>query len=1090
MTAKYVPLSAITVAIAFCHLDINRPETMGAKVRPCSQTLAGVACAVNGCSKGHDLSFYCRPCNRVFATLDGLEYHATGKKHKAKTSHLPATDTTRTATSLTPIVLTDAGSNPHGTRPAISTPASAAVSVSSSAVLCDSCNSLHLGKKEYNRHANTLQHKARVEQEWEAAQAGQSPPPPPPANYRDCQICQIPILLDAWSKHLTAKSHRRQLHRATIQSRINATEQNQHGVEVSAAEGINFGVIDVSALAKNPRRSVTISAKLNELGNVVFRKAQLLTHMPSFIVNSRNSTVLDDTSVDSYPIVKITFDPQGKRGRFENRLELLFKNNITQQGFVITRALNATVGSEADLAILQPEPSAPTPTLARQFRIAYDTAGMLLGEEPEPLRAIPWVNRLKQYKLPGPISESLDEGKLSERIDRIQQALPNTLDMQTYVQFWRVLLHVEEHQMEEDLERFNMRGVPLLRRGGRLFFLKVPGLAEKRPSVMIGDLIKVITPGKVYGGFVHVVEGLEVGLHLHSSFPKNSGQLYDIDFSLCRIPLRRMHQALGQEVALTQLLFPTSSATDIQIAPTEQLKPLLYNSNIAINGPQLQAVASILAQPPGSAPFVIFGPPGTGKTVTIVEAILQILRRDAQARILVCAPSNSASDIIAQRLIEFGKLDKTMLFRLMAPSRLPKLVPDDLLDYTFINERGIFSVPAEPHVTRFQVIVSTCVSACIPFGIGVPRGNYSHIFIDEAGQAMEPEVMIPIKTIADIRTNLILSGDPKQLGPVIHSPVARVLGLEKSYLDRLMEMGMYEPHSGHGVTTVKLIKNYRSHRAILRFPNDQFYEGELQAWGNHDMINQLLDWGELGGRDFPIVFHGIRGKDEREGRSPSYFNIDEASLVSEYVDKLRIFGIKDSDIGVIAPYSAQCRKLRMLLKAKHPNSDITVGSAEQFQGQERTAIIISTVRSSQDEIEFDLRHTLGFVANKRRFNVAVTRAKALLIVIGDPVVLSLDSLWRQFMEYVRDNGGWKGAEMEVEADEDGFDDDDGDDNPDEGYYARTRRHKAESRLERLIERWSAMGNSALEEGVEEDDREEGDEFELISTDVPWRETEE
>jgi len=231
----------------------------------------------------------------------------------------------------------------------------------------------------------------------------------------------------------------------------------------------------------------------------------------------------------------------------------------------------------------------------------------------------------------------------------------------------------------------------------------------------------------------------------------------------------------------------------------------------------------------------------------------------------------------------------------------------------------------------------------------------------------------------------------------------------------------------------------------------------------------------------------LPGKDDREGRSPSYFNLDEASLVGEYVAKLRMFGMRDSDIGVIAPYSAQCRKLRTLLKANHPNSEITVGSAEQFQGQERTAIIISTVRSSQDEIEFDLRHTLGFVANKPRFNVAVTRAKALLIVIGDPVVLSLDSLWRQFMEYVRDNGGWKGTEMDIES-KDGDDGDD--DNAGGGKYARIRRQRAETKLERLIERWSAIGNNPLEEGGGEDDNNEEDDQGFTAADVPWRETEE
>ncbi|OCH84002.1 hypothetical protein OBBRIDRAFT_840039 [Obba rivulosa] len=114
------------------------------------------------------------------------------------------------------------------------------------------------------------------------------------------------------------------------------------------------------------------------------------------------------------------------------------------------------------------------------------------------------------------------------------------------------------------------------------------------------------------------------------------------------------------------------------------------------------------------------------------------------------------------------------------------------------------------------------------------------------------------------------------------------------------------------------------------------------------------------------------------------------------------FRISGEEIGIIAPYNAQCRKIRMALKGVA--DEIKVGSVEEFQGQERRVIIISSVRSSREFVNYDLKHTLGFVANPRRFNVAVTRAKALLVVIGDPSVLSLDPLWRSFLNYVHVNG--------------------------------------------------------------------------------------
>ncbi|KDQ06711.1 hypothetical protein BOTBODRAFT_39424 [Botryobasidium botryosum FD-172 SS1] len=1075
----------------------------------CAQQLAENQCFNTRCRKIHDLRFFCRVCGHNFTSPEDLAVHNTSKRHvtRCRFGEMIALCIPCDRVFVSSLAYGNhCGANSHKqhlTAAVATTSAIPAVSLfaltfaasetftssyrlTGGAMLCLACDSLHIGKRRYEDHIATSQHLWRVAQEFRAARDGYPPPPKPPADYRYCIICSAPVFLNLWDEHVSGENHKTAERKAGLRALIDATEQSQYDVVVTHTRGIDFGTVDVSTLAENSREAIMVFANLANSGDVVFVKVQLL-HPSSIFFASPQSHTSASLGVTASPIAEVAFIPGQKRGRFENRLELYFKENVSQKTFMITRKICAAVGSVANLTVLQNESSAIPLANRHHVRIGYSDADMILGEVPEPLKAIPWIVPLDVYKVPKSISRILDEGKLRTRIEGIRSVTPGKLIAGTYTNYWRTLLHSEEHQMEEDLERFNMSGVSLETRG-RLHFLRVPGLAEKRPSVMIGDLIKAITSdGKVYGGFVHNVESLDVGLHFHTAFP-GSRQAHDVEFSLCRIPLRRMHQALDQDAPLGHLLFPTNENVSAGLASTDEVKPFLYNSAIANNEPQLQAVASILSQPSGSTPFIIFGPPGSGKTVTIVEAILQILRRSPQARILACAPSNSAADIIAQRLVEFGNFDNSKLFRLVAPSRMRKLVPDDLRNFTYTNHRGVFSAPSQEDLARFQVVISTCVSACIPFGIGVLRGNFSHIFIDEAGQAMEPEVMIPIKTIADANTNIVLSGDPKQLGPVIHSPIARALGLEKGYLDRLMEMEMYNPRINHGRTIVKLIKNYRSHPAILRFPNEQFYEGELQACGDREMVNQLLTWDELGGRDFPIIFHGIRGKDDREGRSPSYFNLDEASLVSEYVEKLRNLGIHDKDIGVIAPYSAQCRKLRTLFQANYPNSAISVGSAEQFQGQERTAIIISTVRSSQDEIEFDLRHTLGFVANKRRFNVAITRAKALLIIVGDPVVLSLDLLWRQFMEYVRDNSGWKGAEMDADAEEDN-DSNDGGDNGGDVEYAHTMRQRAEMRLERLIERWSAVGNNFLEEGDDDEDDSEDDQGH-VAADVPWRETEE
>jgi helicase MOV-10 len=177
----------------------------------------------------------------------------------------------------------------------------------------------------------------------------------------------------------------------------------------------------------------------------------------------------------------------------------------------------------------------------------------------------------------------------------------------------------------------------------------------------------------------------------------------------------------------------------------------------------------------------------------------------------------------------------------------------------------------------------------------------------------------------------------------------------------------------------------------------------------------MVTYEELPKKQFPIIFHGIIGKDEKEASSPSFFNIDEASQVKKYVVSLlgnRKNRIKGEHIGVITPYHAQRCKILDLLYKDPKFHDIKVGSVEEFQGQERRVIIISTVRSNKDFVTSDIRRSLGFVANKSRMNVALTRAQALLIVIGNPVVLSLDPLWRGFLNFVHKRGGWKGKNID------------------------------------------------------------------------------
>jgi helicase MOV-10 len=168
--------------------------------------------------------------------------------------------------------------------------------------------------------------------------------------------------------------------------------------------------------------------------------------------------------------------------------------------------------------------------------------------------------------------------------------------------------------------------------------------------------------------------------------------------------------------------------------------------------------------------------PGVGKTSTVIESIMQLVRRDPSAKVLACAPSNAAADLLVQRLAAAG-LNNAELFRLNAYSR-DEGIPEDVQAFSVFPNRMV--------LLAYRVVLSTCSSVG---QLHLPAGHFSHIVIDEAAQAVEPLAMIPIITFSTASTNVILAGDPCQLGPVIKSSIAAKAGLRKSYLQRLMDIG-------------------------------------------------------------------------------------------------------------------------------------------------------------------------------------------------------------------------------------------------------------------------------------------------------------
>lgn len=443
--------------------------------------------------------------------------------------------------------------------------------------------------------------------------------------------------------------------------------------------------------------------------------------------------------------------------------------------------------------------------------------------------------------------------------------------------------------------------------------------------------------------------------------------------------------------------------------------PVLEWFNKKLNGEQKMAVRRILEGSTRPLPYIIYGPPGTGKTITVVETVLQIFTLVNHSRLLIVAPSNSAADLVTERLLEFGVMEKADLVRLNAYQRKEEAIPEHIHAYCYNGDQLMTRV-------RQRVIITTATTAGVMYRLGLHNGHFTHVFIDEAGQLTEPECLVALGLVNSVSGQIVLAGDPQQLGPVILSRVAKTYGLQESLLHRLCNSVLYQPEDKNSSSSwtfeprlvTQLLRNYRSHPDIIHVSSKLFYRDSLVACADAEIRDKLLNWSELPNPSCPVLFHAVVSENLQEGDSPSWFNPTETFQVVRYAKSLTNFGLMPSNIGIITPYRKQVEKIRQLLSIFGVQPGIKVGTVEEFQGQERTAIIISTVRSSEELLAVDMEHSLGFVKCRRRFNVAITRAQSLLIVVGNPVLLSLDNCWLSFISFCISKKAYIGAEIDLD----------------------------------------------------------------------------
>uniref|UniRef100_A0A4W6EJ02 RNA helicase n=1 Tax=Lates calcarifer TaxID=8187 RepID=A0A4W6EJ02_LATCA len=649
--------------------------------------------------------------------------------------------------------------------------------------------------------------------------------------------------------------------------------------------------------------------------------------------------------------------------------------------------------------------------------------------------------KLGDYKYPHYLKE-LTKQRMEDSEYLSPTAKQKLASMKNYSHRFHLLLHLEEIQMEVDIRKYDLHNQTMTQdqSNRKLLKLRVPGVAENRPSVLRGDCLRVsksedtVEPITVYTGYVHRVEldSVKLGFSKRLLQIFISNMKFDVEFTINRFPLKLQHRAvdLATKHQLEEVLFPSGAAVTNLSMP----KLRMFNRQLENNPEQHAAVQRIVAGSSKPAPHLVFGPPGTGKTITLVEAMSQVL--NPSAHILACAPSNSACDLLCERLMV--NMDPYQVYRVYASSRDPRSVPTNLLKYcNWDQTQDGFVFPEKGILMKYTIIVTTMVTAGRLVSGGIPVGHFTHVFVDEGGQAVEPECVIAIAGLLNPeKGQLVLAGDPKQLGPIIQSPFAMQHGLGLSLLERLMRHNtLYQKStdSGHFDTrfVTKLLRNYRSHPAILKVPNELFYENELQVFADQWDREAYCNWEYLPKKGFPVIFHGVMGKDEREANSPSFFNVSEIEVLIDYLNKLMetqgkkgLPKLSAKDIGIIAPYRKQVEKIQKALKSVSALSrfsdlkELKVGSVEEFQGQERRIILISAVRSSINYVKMDKDFNIGFLSNEKRFNVAVTRARSLLIVVGNPVILNKDPIWEKFISYCVTEKGYTGFDLKDAEGED------------------------------------------------------------------------
>ncbi|GAA4442598.1 AAA domain-containing protein [Bremerella cremea] len=541
-------------------------------------------------------------------------------------------------------------------------------------------------------------------------------------------------------------------------------------------------------------------------------------------------------------------------------------------------------------------------------------------------------------------------------------------------------------------------------------------------------LLQDVEQNQVRGLVAGVREGsIEV---VTQDFLENDDDPFQIIPSDDEVTRRRMEFALKRAASATgNRLADLRDVLLGEAAPSFEPSAPMPERPRALNESQWDAVQNALS---ANDVAIIHGPPGTGKTVTLAHLIRQLV--DRGEKVLACAPSNLAVDNLMLRLLAHG----VKAVRLGHPARVSEKLHDATLDYLARSHpdakladklirdgqarlrsagrytrakpapgeraalrdeaRGMFDDAQRIQRQTLDQILSGADVLCVTLtGVDddlLAGRQFSTVLIDEACQAVEPACWIPLA-----RANkVILAGDHCQLPPTILSQQAASEGFAESMQERIVRQVP--------ATARLLARQYRMHGTIMQFSSDEFYEGQLEAddsVAEHDLQPMLSDAVYVDPK--PWQFYDTAGADfqeEEDESSSSRLNDAEARFVARKAQQLIDAGIAPGDISVISPYAAQVQRLRNLLPA-----GVEADTVDGFQGRENEAVLISLVRSNTSG-------EIGFLLDTRRMNVALTRARRKLIVLGDSSTIGGNSFYERFLQYTELIDGYHSVWEEME----------------------------------------------------------------------------